>query len=102
MSEQPAPSPRPAVGELDLIDGAIASLRDGEEARALALLERHRVSYPDGKFAIERKGLRVLALCAAGRLEEGRAERQVLLRSERAAPILTRVRKACAEAPGRP
>jgi hypothetical protein len=81
--------------ELDLVDDAFAALRASEPGRALALLERHRSLYPTGTFVTERLGLRVLALCAAGRVEEGRLEQTRFLRSASNSPIAARVRNAC-------
>ncbi|MET0341932.1 MAG: hypothetical protein ABW252_13080 [Polyangiales bacterium] len=86
---------RPA--EMTLIGRALAHLRDREPQRTLTLLDEHAEHYPNGKFATERKGLRVLALCAAGRIEEGRRARAAFLRELARAPIAVRVREACDE-----
>jgi hypothetical protein len=94
---QPAAHAVESESELDLIDAALTSLREGQGTRALSLLEIHGARYPTGKFAMERQGLRVLALCALGRVEEGRAARRAFLRAVRDAPIVARVRRACDE-----
>lgn len=88
-----------AARELDLIDEAWASLRADNAGRALSALDRHRASYEHGAFALEREGMRVLALCKAGRKAEGRALRERFLRSASGAPIAARVRQACAGEP---
>lgn len=87
---QPAP-------ELSLIRQALTSLRDHDAARALAFLEEHKARYPNGSFVTESQGLHVIALCAAGRLEEGRSEQTAFLSKASAAPIAARVRRACTE-----
>lgn len=83
--------------ELALIRGALLSLRDGSPMRALSLLGEHAIQYPRGVFASERRGLRVIALCTAGRLDEGREQRKVFLREEGASPMAERVRNSCQE-----
>jgi hypothetical protein len=95
------PSPPAAPPELTLIRSALTSLRDGAPQRALALLGEHDDAYPNGAFASERRGLRIVALCESGRLDEGRKERVVFLRREGSAPVAERVRHACQEAPGK-
>ena len=91
----------PALPELTLIRGALTSLRDGAPQRALTLLGEHAAHYREGAFASERRGLRIVALCALGRLDEGLRERVVFLRREGSAPVAERVRHACQEAPGK-
>ncbi|MDB4985389.1 MAG: hypothetical protein JWN04_567 [Myxococcaceae bacterium] len=100
---QLAAAPTPAVvheappAELELIRKAMTSLRDRDATGALALLDEHASRYPHGAFASERGGLHVLALCAAGRLSEGRVEQLSFLREHGETPIAARVRRACAE-----
>jgi hypothetical protein len=104
-AEQDEPSaarPAPAVEveaphELVLIRRALTSLRDGEPIRALAQLDEHAARYPSGSFSTERRGLRVVALCEAGRGDEGERERAAFLKSAAGSPIAARVRSACAE-----
>lgn len=83
--------------EMTLLGRALAQLRDQDAAGALARLDEHAEHYPHGKFATERKGLRVIALCAAGRLAEGRLARSVFLAQSPRAPIAGNVREACRE-----
>jgi hypothetical protein len=91
----PPNAAQPATAELDLIDAALGQLNKGAQARALALLAEHAQLYPSGKFSTERQGLRVLALCASGQLEQGLAEQARFLSSDAKAPIAARVRGAC-------
>lgn len=92
---QPAPVEPP--GELSLIRKAMTSLRDRDAVRALSLLDEHAARYPAGSFGTERRGLRVVALCAAGKLAEGQREQAAFLKSAGGSPIAARVRGACAE-----
>lgn len=81
--------------ELDLIDGALKDLRADDARDALAKLELHERLYAHGKFAVERRGLRVLTLCQLGRDEQARGERATFLGAHASTPIAARVRKAC-------
>ncbi|MDB4972894.1 MAG: hypothetical protein JWN48_1235, partial [Myxococcaceae bacterium] len=92
-----APPAAPVPLEVELIRKAMTSLRDHDAGRALALLEEHAARYPSGAFATERRGLHAVALCAAGRVSEGKSEQASFLRTDSAAPIAARVRRACGE-----
>lgn len=81
--------------ESELIRRALTSLRDHQPTSALAVLDEHASRFPSGAFATERAGLRVLALCEAGRTEEGLRARAEFLREAGKAPIAARVRHAC-------
>jgi len=89
--------PDPATAELALMRRALTSLRDNQAKQALVLLNEHEAEYPRGAFATERRGLRVVALCAAGHLEQGLQERAAFLRQAGSSPIAERVRRACQE-----
>jgi hypothetical protein len=85
----------PPAPELALIRAALTSLRDHDSAQALRLLDEHAARYPSGAFGTERRALHVVALCAAGRLEEGSRERAQFLKTSGDSPIAARVRSAC-------
>jgi hypothetical protein len=97
----PAPAPqatKPAASnaaELDLIRSTLTALRDGQTGRALTLLSDHEQRFPQGMFTTERLGLRVIALCADGALEQGRREQAAFLRRHGETPLAARVRAAC-------
>lgn len=98
--EPKAPEPGPAqstVSELELIATAQESMRVGRPAEALDLLEQHRRHFPDASTREERRALRVLALCALGRLAEGRGARSVFLKTFPASAYRERVAGACEE-----
>jgi len=102
-SESNRPSPKTAVpvpNELGLIRKATGALRDGQPTRALQLLAEHARHHPEGMLAQERQGLRVLALCAAGRQAEGAAARTRFLRAAPRSPLAGRVEDACGGADG--
>jgi hypothetical protein len=81
--------------EVTLIRAALASLNAGDPQRALELLEAHAARYPIGAMGRERAGLRVLALCATGRSQEGRREQAAFLAAASDSPLQNRVRGAC-------
>lgn len=97
LADREAPAATPAATELDLIEEALTSLRANDAARALSQLAVHRARYPAGRFAVERQGLQVLALCAAGRTREGLQARADFLERASTAPIAVRVRLACTD-----
>lgn len=96
-AEASVPTQVEAPNELALIRKAMTSLRDRDPARALVLLEDHAARFPSGSFATERRGLHVVALCASGKLAEGRREQAAFLKSFASSPIAARVRGACVE-----
>jgi len=81
--------------ELMFLSRAQASLSAGDAARALALLDEHATTYPNGALREERMAARVFALCALGRQEEARAEAQQFVSMAPRSPLATRVRGAC-------
>ena len=99
----PAPTTQTAAtpSEIALIRGALTSLRQRDPSAALRLLESHATYYPTGLFAKEREGTRVLALCAAGRSDEGRKAKAAFLARSGSSPIAARVELACREGEAR-
>lgn len=95
--EVPVAEARKVESELALIDRAATSLRDHQPGSALTALDEHLALYPAGVLRSERQGLRVLALCAAGRTEQGRREQATFLAHAGKTPLATRVRNACSE-----
>jgi hypothetical protein len=82
-------------GEARLLEQADADLRRGDPHAALAHLAEHAARYPAGALREEREGVRVVALCRAGREAEGKlAAERFLARSPRSA-LATRIRAAC-------
>lgn len=85
----------PMPSELELIDDALSSLRDHNAKRSLSLLAQHEKQYPDGMLATERRGLRVLALCALGDRVRAARERAAYLSTAAQTPLAERVRRTC-------
>jgi len=95
IESDPAPEPDAAIDDLALIEAAEAALRADAPTRALELLRQHEERFPSAPTAEERKALRVLALCAAGREAEGRGARWVFLREHSRSAYRERIEKAC-------
>jgi hypothetical protein len=82
-------------GEARMLEQADADLRRGDANAALARLAEHAAKYPAGALREEREGVRVVALCRAGREAEGKtAAERFLARSPHSA-LATRIRAAC-------
>jgi hypothetical protein len=81
--------------EVAMIEGARAGLERGDDVRALQILDAHGREFPAGTLREEQLALRARALCALGRIDEGR--RDVLRLAARApeSPHLKRSRAAC-------
>jgi hypothetical protein len=95
-SSPPAGSgPATVAAEAELLRGADASLRAGDGAGALALLNEHAARFPSGILIEEREAERVLVLCALGRTAQARESRAAFLRDHGRSPLATRVRSAC-------
>jgi hypothetical protein len=86
--------------ELGIIERAQRALREGDAARALELLERHRRSHPDGALAQERELLRAQALCDTGRLGEARALAAEFLAARPESAYAGKMRRVCVQRPG--
>jgi hypothetical protein len=75
-------TPTAAVAEeARLVRQARDSLRSGDAAAALRLLDEHARRFPDGVLAEERSAERVSALCKLGRDDEAREEGARFLRA---------------------
>jgi hypothetical protein len=86
--------------ELGIIERAQRALREGDAARALELLERHRRSHPDGALAQERELLRAQALCDTGRLGEARALAAEFVAARPESAYAGKMRRVCVQRPG--
>ena len=103
LEPEPAPAdPTPAPGgtlaeENRLLARARAALIDGQPEQALTRLGEHARRFPEGVLSEERKALRAVALCEAGRDADGEAAAQAFLREHPQAALAQRVRSACLE-----
>lgn len=82
--------------EAALLARAQAALRDGKPAEALHGLEEHARRFPDGAMSLERRSLQAVALCEAGRIDQGAPLARALLSSREPVPYGVRLRRACA------
>jgi hypothetical protein len=90
------PVPELLRAEARALGEAQRALDQGHPARALRLLEMQRRTFAGGALGEERSAARVLALCALGRTEEGRAEAARFLAAAPRSLLAPRVRAACA------
>lgn len=92
----PAEAPAGALSqEIRLVADAREALRAGSAARALALLDEHARRFPRGVLSEERDAERVVALCAAGRVDEARNRAARFTRDFPRSTLGTKVRAAC-------
>jgi RNA polymerase sigma-70 factor (ECF subfamily) len=90
-----AASPATVAAEAELIARAQGSLRAGDAAAALRLLEEHERRFPAGELGDERRGARVRALCELGRGAQARAEARRLLSERPHSPVAAGVADVC-------
>ncbi len=100
---RPAPAPSPSdrstlTAEAELLGRAQGSLRTGDAAAALRLLEEHERRFPLAELGDERRGARVRALCELGRAAQARAEALELLRERPHSPVAAGVADVCSQA----
>jgi hypothetical protein len=105
--EHARPEPRTSIGtsppaeessltdELALLERARIALGRGDPQDALRLLAEHERSFATGELVEERRALRILALCDAGKTVQGRAEARAFLAAHPAATLAGRTRSAC-------
>jgi hypothetical protein len=104
-TSKPAPraSPQDAVDhrlrsladELRVLEAAQAALREEDPEGALELLGQHEREFGDARLEEERRVLRAIALCKAGRLKQGRGEARVFVKANPTSNLANRVRDAC-------
>ncbi|WP_437974916.1 hypothetical protein WMF11_43065 [Sorangium sp. So ce295] len=92
---QPA-RPSTLAAEMALLREAQDAVRDGDPSAALDRLDDLGARFPEGQLREERMAARVLALCAAGRAPEARAEAERLLGEAPSSVHAGRVRASCA------
>lgn len=83
--------------ETSALRTAQKALRDGDTARALALLASEAELHPNGALVQERAAARVLALCQAGNVAAARTEARQFESAYPTSPLRARLRAACAE-----
>jgi len=93
-----APQPSSLVEETTLLREAHAALKEGDAAKSMQVLDKLAARHPDGILREERLAARILALCAAGRVDEAREKARSLLTEAPRSVHAARVRASCAGA----
>ena len=92
-----APEGESTLGEeVTLLRRAQRSLREGDPAGSLALLDWMKERYPSGTLAEERTVARVLALCGAGKATQAQALAKRFLAKHPGSVHAARLRASCA------
>ena len=81
--------------EVALVTRAKRALDDGDPEAALGHLAAHGREFPDGQLTVERAGYRCAALCALGRVAQGRGEGRLFLDQHGSSSVAARVAAAC-------
>lgn len=81
--------------ELGLLKSARSALGAGNASEALASLDQYVARFPKGKLGFEQRALRAMALCKAGRTDEGRAISAAIAEASPGSPLSERVAAAC-------
>jgi hypothetical protein len=85
------------AAEAALLRRANARLSSGDAQRALIVLQDWEARFPHGSLHEEHAALRAIALCALGRLIQGRGEAKAFARRYVGSAHIERVRSACSE-----
>ncbi len=83
--------------ETELLAEVQRALKGGQALRALYTLDRHSEEFPSGQLYEEATAARVVALCAVGRVQDGRRWADEFARRYPNSPLSSRVRSACAK-----
>jgi hypothetical protein len=70
-------------------------LREGRSTAALAMLAAQNREFAGGALGQEREAARIMALCAAGRVAEGRPAAERFLTANPGSPLATHLRSSC-------
>lgn len=96
VRDAPAPLTEEALrAEVALVTRAKRALDDGDPETALGHLATHGREFPDGQLTVERAGYRAAALCALGRVTQGRGEGRLFLDQHGSSSVAARVASAC-------
>jgi len=71
------------------------ALREGRSADALLMLASQSREFAGGALGQEREAARIVALCGAGRVAEGRAAAERFLTTNPGSPVAARIRTSC-------
>jgi hypothetical protein len=71
------------------------ALREGRSTEALAMLAAQNREFAGGALGQEREAARIMALCAVGRVAEGRPAAERFLTANPSSPVATHIRSSC-------
>jgi hypothetical protein len=94
-SRGPSPEARSFERELQLVRSAQRAIDRGSPALALTLIDQHAAEFPRGRLNHECEAIRVVALCAAGRVASSHEARDRFLQQHPSSPLAARVRATC-------
>jgi hypothetical protein len=89
-------NPRSLADEMRLLESAQRALREQRPAEALALLDQHAATFPNGALRDERTAARVFALCALHQQSEAQRAAEAFIADAPTSPLIPRVRESCA------
>lgn len=92
-----APAESSLAAETKLLDRARKAVAADRAQEALRLLREAEERFPDGVLRQERAALRVVALCSAGKHDQGRSAAAAFLRAHPRSALRGRVESACPE-----
>lgn len=95
----PSPDADTLAKEARLLADARRASQAGAGERALALLDEHAHTFPNGWLANEREAERILVLCVLGRRAEATRAAAVFLEDRPKGPLTRRVEMSCAGTP---
>jgi hypothetical protein len=81
--------------EMNMIKKASMALNSNNPDLAMIYLNKHNKKFLNGMFAKEREGLKIIALCKSGKVEESEKRRKLFLKHSPNAPISARLRQKC-------
>ena len=71
------------------------ALREGRSTEALVMLAAQNREFAGGALGQEREAARIMALCTAGRVAEGRPAAERFLTANPGSPVTTHIRSSC-------
>jgi hypothetical protein len=90
-----SPTKASIARETELLAEVQRALKSGQALKALYTLDRHSEEFPSGQLYEEATASRVVALCAVGRLQDGRRWADEFARRYPNSPLSSRVHSAC-------
>ena len=96
--EVPRRSASSIAQEVTMLEHVHEALLAGRKDQAAQLLRTYEARFPAPTLKQEYEAMRVLVLCATGRMLQGRAEAKLFIRRNASSPFHARIRKECLDA----